>query len=118
MAEENLDKWWKVKEAGQRLDITEKTVLRWIKLGKLRAQRSGKCWLIEPVKIGEGKTEEISEDVRTLREIIELLKRELEDSKRELGEKNKQISELHILLGRKALPQGEESRHWWRFWGR
>ena len=110
MSEDGSGKWWKVKEASQRLNLSEKTVLQWIKLGKLRAKKFGKSWLIEPINMQKNV-----EDVGILREVIELLREELEEKNRQIAEKDRQIL---LLLSRKALPQGQEPKPWWKFWRR
>jgi hypothetical protein len=112
MSEENLEKWWKVSETAKYLNLSERAVIERVKLGKLTAKREGKRWLIEP----QQKTEIIAENVGNLKETNEFLKRQLEEKDKQIAEKDKQISELHVLLGRRALTEGQESRHWWTFW--
>jgi predicted DNA-binding transcriptional regulator YafY len=103
-------------EAATRLKVSEKTVRRWVRSGRLQGSQKptdrGFQWVVDiPDDLIE-PPEEPSGELEALREMNKLLCQEL-------TAKNEQIRELHILLqGLQAalpFPQGTQ-RPWWRFW--
>jgi excisionase family DNA binding protein len=105
-------------EAATRLNVSEKTVRRWVHSGKLQGTQMptdrGFQWMVNlPDNLPE-PPEETSGELEALREMNRLLCQEL-------SAKNEQIRELHILIqGLQAAlpsPQGTQ-RPWWRFWRR
>jgi excisionase family DNA binding protein len=111
-------------DAAQLLGVSTKTVWRKIKKGELPAQKVNGQWLIE-VELPSGQsgqgfsqehdtasgqyrqTFEISTEIQVLKATIEFLRGQLE-------EKDKQISELHVLLLQKQLPQSSSPKWWQR----
>ena len=108
--------WLTIPDAAERLGVSVRTVQRKVKDGELKAQRRGHRILVE-IKPPE---ESVSQN------IIKFLEQQLEDLRetnrylrQQIAEKDKQISELHILMGSRALPSpAQETRHWWKPWQR
>jgi excisionase family DNA binding protein len=100
------------------LNVSEKTVRRWVHSGKLQGTQMptdrGFQWMVDiPADLLEAP-EEPSGELEALREMNRLLCQEL-------AAKNEQIRELHILLQglQSALPSPQSTqRPWWRFWRR
>jgi DNA-binding transcriptional MerR regulator len=117
-----------IKEAAERLGISEVTIRRRLRTGRLNGYQesppTGK-WFIEVsdnVEQGEVNTDDDDDDddslplVDALRdtikrqdEVIALLKHQLEARERE-------VQELHVLLqqSQTALPAAGDNRSWWR----
>jgi hypothetical protein len=111
-------------EAAIRLQVSEKTVRRWVHNGKLQGRQMptdrGFQWMVDiPDDLPESETP--SSEMQALRDINALLKDRLDMMDEELEAKNTQIQQLHILLqqAQAALPspQGTQ-RPWWQFWHR
>jgi len=94
-----------IPEAAKHLGVAQDTIRRRIRKGILKAYQptKGGKWVIE---LPEEKLPESTGEVAVLRETIALLREELNARVRE-------VSELHMLLGQKALSGG---RPWWQFW--
>jgi hypothetical protein len=138
-------------EAAQRLGIHPETLRRRIRRGEVKAHQQrtshGDVWLVEvepaeppPETSNQGHSgqdgvagsqanrNEDSGEVKTLREMVDLLKHELEARdrqteswKQQLEAKDKQIEQLHVLLqqAQVALPAPRGNRPWWqRLWRR
>ena len=120
-----------IREAADRLGISENTVRRRLRTGVLRGYQDdppyGK-WLVElpdedieavqgAAPAGDGLTaalvEALRESLRRQDEALEALGVELESRRRE-------VQELHVLLqqAQAALPSPRNGRSWWRWWQR
>jgi hypothetical protein len=138
-------------EAAQRLGIHPETLRRRIRRGEVKAHQErtphGDVWIVE-VEVAEQMQKTSNQgqagqdgtvdnrvylngdsgEIRTLREMVDLLKDELEARdrqteswKQQLEAKDQQIKELHILLqqAQAALPAPRDNRSWWqRLWRR
>ncbi|HZA24377.1 MAG TPA: helix-turn-helix domain-containing protein [Dehalococcoidia bacterium] len=116
-------------EAALRLQVSEKTVRRWVHNGKLQGTQvstdRGFQWMVDipdalpDPQAGSG---EASTELQLLRDMNALLKDRLDMMDRELETKNNQIRELHILLQQAQIalpaPQSTQSLPWWQFWRR
>jgi predicted transcriptional regulator len=117
-----------IKEAAERLGISEVTIRRRLRTGQLNGYQesppTGK-WFIEVsdnVEQGEVNTDDDDDDddslplvdalqdtIKRQDEVIALLKHQLEARERE-------VQELHVLLqqSQTALPAAGDNRSWWR----
>jgi predicted ArsR family transcriptional regulator len=124
-----------IKEAAQRLGVTEVTIRRRIRDGHLHAHQQprpqGFTWVVtlpdqgeEPSSLSgqssdgndgieDSRREDVLEDIiRRQDETIQHLRHELEARRRE-------VQELHVLLQQaQALPTPKSARRWWKWWGR
>lgn len=125
---------WTISEAARALGISEKTVRRHIKSGRLKAWMEDGQWFIE--RAGKGQTEgrhRVGSDQTTGRQRVDTgerlgrqassadrgaLQATIELLKQQLQEKDRQIGELHVLLReaqgqiQKMLP-APSKRRWW-----
>ena len=120
-----------IKEAAERLGISEVTIRRRLRTGQLKGYQqsplTGK-WFIEvsddDVEQGEVDTDEyddslelvgaLRDTIKRQDEVIALLKHQLEARERE-------VQELHVLLqqSQTALPAAGDNRSWWyKLWHR
>jgi predicted site-specific integrase-resolvase len=114
-----------IKEAAERLGISEVTIRRRLRTGQLNGYQesppTGK-WFIEVsdnVEQGEVNTDDdddslqlvdaLRDTIKRQDEVIALLKHQLEARERE-------VQELHVLLqqSQTALPAAGDNRSWWR----
>jgi excisionase family DNA binding protein len=115
-------------EAAQILQVSTKTVWRRIKRGEIPAHKVNGQWLVD-VEPPSGQTGQATEqttrqetghlsgqpvqgvesstDIQVLRNTIEFLQHQLEG-------KDRQISELHVLLLQKQLPEPSGLKWWQR----
>ena len=111
---DNGSNWLTISEAVEELGISTRTIQRKIKSGELNARKKGRRILVEvrPPDISRSTIEFLEQQLNDLRETNQYLKQQI-------IEKDKQISELHILMGSRALPSpAQETRHWWKPWQR
>jgi hypothetical protein len=119
-----------IKEAAERLSLSEVTIRRRLRTGQLKGYQesppTGK-WFIEisdDVEQGEVDADEYDDSfqladalrgtIKRLDEVIALLKHQLEARERE-------VQELHVLLqqSQAALPAAGDNRSWWhKLWHR
>jgi predicted ArsR family transcriptional regulator len=118
-----------IKEAADRLGLSENTVRRRLHAGLLKGYQEDPPygrWLVElsdediegaARATSDGVTPEL---VEALRDTIRRQDETLEQFSRQLESKDQQIKELHVLLqqAQAALPAPNENRSWWRFWQR
>jgi predicted ArsR family transcriptional regulator len=120
-----------IKEAADRLGISENTARRRLHAGLLKGYQEDPPygrWLVElsdediegtAHAAGDGATPEL---VKALRDIIRRQDETLEQFSRQLESKDQQIKELHVLLqqAQSVLPAPKESQHsWWhKLWHR
>ena len=110
-----------IKVASEALGISPKTVWRRIKKGEIPARKVAGQWLVD---IGQQQDKEdklsgqegqgVMFDLAVLQSTIEILRQQLE-------QKDRQISELHVLLAQKQLPEPlpePTKTPWWKFWAR
>jgi hypothetical protein len=108
-----------IKQAAERLGISEQTVRRRLHSGLLNGYQEdppqGRWW----VELAE---EDLNEDQNGsgVVSIVEILQAQLVAKDQQLAAKDKQIEQLHILLqqAQAALPAHRDNRSWWRFWQR
>jgi predicted site-specific integrase-resolvase len=120
-----------IKEAAERLGISEVTIRRRLRTGQLKGYQesppTGKWFIevsdddVEQGEAGADDDDDVLELVDALRdtikrqdEVIALLKHQLEARERE-------VQELHVLLqqSQTALPAAGDNRSWWyKLWHR
>ena len=125
-----------IKEAAQRLGVTEVTIRRRIRDGHLHAHQQprpqGFTWVVTLPDQGEeasspsgqsidgndGVEDSRREDV--LEDIIRRQDETIHHLRHELETRGKEIEQLHILIQQlqHSLPAPREGRPWWRFWSR
>ena len=113
--EEKQERYLNVKEAARRLGVSERTVFARIKDETIKARKVGKEWRVEADSL---PVQEKETPIDYLKDTISILERELEVKNKQIDQLNERIRELHVLLGAKALPEGKELKHWWKFWGK
>jgi hypothetical protein len=124
-----------IKDAAQRLGVTEVTIRRRIRDGHLHAHQQprpqGFTWVVElPEEEGqpsspsgqandEDETEGLNRE-DALQGIIKRQDETIEHLRYELEARGREIQELHVLLqqAQAALPTPRDSRSWWQFWKR
>jgi excisionase family DNA binding protein len=107
----NGGNWLTISEAVEQLGISTRTIQRKIKSGELKARKKGRRIMVE-VRQSSSTIELLEQQLSDLREANQYLRQQL-------AEKDKQISELHILMGSRALPVAQQgARRWWKPWQR
>jgi excisionase family DNA binding protein len=118
-----------IKEAADRLGISENTVRRRLHTGLLKGYQEDPPygrWLIElsdedieaaGQSAGDGVTTEL---VAALRDTIRRQEETLEQFSQQMESKDRQIEQLHVLLqqAQAALPAPRNGRSWWKWWWR
>ena len=125
-----------IKQAADRLGISESTVRRHLRADQLKGHQEptpqGFVWRVElpndepssetpshavSTELGSELEEALLETIRRQDATIEQLRDQLQE---QLGAKDRQIEQLHVLLqqARAALPAPRDGRSWWRFWKR
>lgn len=107
-----------IKVASEALGISPKTVWRRIQKGEIPARKVAGQWLVDigqqqdrEDKLSGQKGQGVMSDLAILQSTIEVLRQQLE-------QKDRQISELHILLAQKQLPEPlpePTKTPWWKF---
>jgi len=125
-----------IKEAAQRLGVTETTIRRRIHDGHLHAHQQerpqGFTWIVEldedpdlpPHTVENNPTphhhpDPASREVEeALRDTIKRQDEAIEQLRTQLEARTREIQELHVLVqqAQTALPAPKENRRWWRFW--
>ena len=96
--------YWTLRETADALGVSDKTIRRRIKSGRLKAKMENGEWLVERVDTGQVEVRHVSSELEMLR--------------RQLDEKDRQIAELHVLL-RQAQEQVQrllpmpKGKRWW-----
>ena len=110
-----------IKQAAERLGISEQTVRRRLHSGLLNGYQEdppqGRWW----VELAEEDLNEDQNGSVDVLSIVAILQAQLLAKDQQLAAKDKQIEQLHVLLqqAQAALPAPKEDRpSWWRFWGR
>jgi excisionase family DNA binding protein len=116
-----------VDRAAEILGKSQKTILRWIRSGKIPAQKvqvdGREQWRVDvdnvqPIEQDVTRTNALKDLLAEKdRRIVDLLA-EISTLKTELADFNERLREAHILIGQqegklKALPG---PRKWWQFW--
>jgi excisionase family DNA binding protein len=113
-----------LKEASQWTGLSERTLRRFIKEGKINAVMVGagstRHWDISPEAL-EGHVRNMDgHDMTNSEECTNCawLRQQIDRYDRQLEVKDTQISELHVLLqtAQKALPAPQGRRRWWWPW--
>lgn len=104
-----------IKVASEALGISPKTVWRRIQKGEIPARKVAGQWLVDigqqQDKLSGQERQGVMFDLAVLQSTIEVLRQQLE-------QKDQQISELHILLAQKQLPEPlpePTKTPWWKF---
>jgi hypothetical protein len=123
----------RLKEARELTGLSTKTLLLYIKQGKVKAVLVGsgqhRRWEIDPESLEQIERRPPKDDPEDYQESslqllitsqqhqIEVLEKELETRARELETRAREISELHVLLQQAtaALPAPRDWA-WWKFW--
>ncbi len=85
--------WATVSEAATALNVSDKTIRRRVKQGKLEAKHEGRRLLVKLDKKLDTLTDSVSKD-----EVIADLRAQLEDFRGQIREKDRQIENLQIQL--------------------
>jgi hypothetical protein len=109
-----------IKQAAERLGISEQTVRRRLHSGLLNGYQEdppqGRWW----VELAEEDLNEDQNGSVDVMSIVAILQAQLSAKDQQLAAKDEQIRELHILLqqAQATLPAPRENHSWWRFWQR
>ena len=85
--------WVTVSKAAAALGVSDKTIRRRVKQGKLEAQLEGRRLLVKLDKQSDTMTDSVSKD-----EVIADLKTQIEDFRNQMQEKDRQIENLQTQL--------------------
>ena len=101
-----------IAQAARMLGLSQDTVRRRLRNGELTGEKvksaGGFRWMVEVRDPGQDTTaDDGTGETAALRDLINALQQQLDARTRE-------ISELHQLLGAKAL--NPTPHHWWQFW--
>ena len=111
-----------IKEAAQRLRVSELTIRRRLAKGLITGVQEptpqGYVWMVDlSDDEAEGDHRVTQEIISRMDDTIAILSDQVKVQQEELTAKNKQIEQLHILLqqARVALPVPKDEHHsWWR----
>ena len=120
-----------IREAAQRLGVTEVTIRRRIRNGDINAHQltrpQGFIWIVElpdedrpfepPGHDGNDRTSEIE---GVLQDMLRRQDETIGDLRRQLESREREVQELHVLVqqAQAALPAVRMGHPWWRFWQR
>jgi len=115
-----------IKEAADRLGISQDTVRRRIRNGALTGEQhttpQGFKWTVELPEVSNGlgdrQADQAAQDQVDGAELaiaVEELRARVQSLEAQLGVKDTQIGELHRLMATTAL-NAAPARPWWRFW--
>jgi hypothetical protein len=124
-----------IKDAAQRLGVTEVTIRRRIRDGHLHAYQrprpQGFTWVVElpdeegqpSSPSGQASDEDEIEELKREDALQGIIKRQdetIEHLRHELEARGWEIQELHVLLQQvqAALSAPRDNHPWWRFWQR
>ena len=116
-----------IKEAAQRLRVSEHTIRRRLAKGLITGVQEptpqGYVWMVDlSDDEAEGDHRVTQEIISRMDDTIAILSDQVKVQQEELTAKNKQIEQLHVLLqqAQSALPAPKESQHsWWhKLWHR
>jgi predicted site-specific integrase-resolvase len=114
-----------IKEAAERLGISEVTIRRRLRTGQLNGYQESpptSKWFIEVsdnVEQGEVNTDDDDDSLRLVDALRDTIKRQDEVIallKHQLEAREREVQELHVLLqqSQTALPAAGDNRSWWR----
>lgn len=110
-----------LKVASEALGISPKTVWRRIQKGDIPARKVAGQWLVDIGQHQDNEDKVSGQEGQGVMSGLAVLQSTIEVLRQQLEQKDLQISELHVLLAQKLLPERlpEPTKSpWWKFWAR
>lgn len=117
-------RWHNITDACQLLDISERTLYRWIDEGKVESRKDGNRRLVKVEKTGLDKSSDIRQAYNRLLSENEWLRGRVEDLEAELSDVRKRSDTIILKLTgeldkkTKALEDLRNKPPFWKFWRR
>jgi len=102
-------------KAADILGKSPRTILRWIKGGKIPAEKIDGEWRVDVSGAVTTDRTGAADILAAKDKVIEILEAEIATLKAELAATNERLRESHILLQQRQLSEPGK-RPWWAFW--